>query len=184
MKNKFAQKPAFTLVELLVVMVIIAMLAALLFPVIGAAVRMAKKAKAKVEVTNLATSFNAFYTEFGIWPPPTPASVPGTAPDANIHNITTCTFTNGKNILFYDFSSKKECLDAQVPPNYLDPWKNPYRFRVDSAYKNYVTDPFTGGSVSKGALVWSVGPDANVSAESLTSDAGAQPNSANRVTSW
>ncbi len=150
--NKYSTKQtAFTLVELLVVISVIGVLAGLLFPTIGAAIRAAKRTKAKTECKNLVTAFHAYYTEFGYWP----------TNSADNFDITTNTFCNAKGIHFFDFS-QTDYIDLQA--RYLDPWRQPYRFRVDINYDNSISSP-TGGSVAAMVLTWSFGPDGGTPAE-------------------
>ncbi|MDQ3621322.1 MAG: type II secretion system GspH family protein [Verrucomicrobiota bacterium] len=60
---------AFTLVELLTVIAIIAVLMGLLFPAIGAVQDNAKKVQAKNDVMQIVTAVKAYYTEYGKYPP-------------------------------------------------------------------------------------------------------------------
>jgi len=186
MKIKLRTKLGFTLIELLVVMVIIAMLAALLFPVIGKVVETAKKTKARTEVMNLKTAFHAYYTEFGVWPP-TDNNLPGQVQDV-IGDIVSVTFTNSRNIIYYDFSTKKEAMRfVNGKWRYYDPWKHPYRFRVDHDYNNSIQDPFDNSQWRPaGVLVWSLGPNANVGDWQSPSgtESATQPNDSNRIKSW
>jgi len=59
---------AFTLIELLTVIAIIAVLIGLLFPAIKSALLKAEITKAKVQMSNLETAFKSYYTEYGHWP--------------------------------------------------------------------------------------------------------------------
>lgn len=59
---------AFTLVELLVVITIIAILMALLFPAFKGVQDQAKRTQAKNDVTQIVTAVNAYYTEYGTMP--------------------------------------------------------------------------------------------------------------------
>lgn len=59
----------FTLVELLVVIVILAILVGLLVPVIAGAVNRANDAQVKADVENLASALTRFQTEYGDLPP-------------------------------------------------------------------------------------------------------------------
>src|SRR5438045_3622101 len=59
---------AFSLIELTVVMLIIATLAALLMTGASGAFERARKTQAKNDVTQLVTAINAFYTEYGRYP--------------------------------------------------------------------------------------------------------------------
>src|SRR6266566_8287922 len=64
---------AFTLIELTVVMLIIATLAALLMTGASGAFDRARRTQAKNDVTQLVTAINAFYTEYGRYPVNVPA---------------------------------------------------------------------------------------------------------------
>jgi prepilin-type N-terminal cleavage/methylation domain-containing protein len=75
MKNFFARRIAtryasFTLVELLVVIGIIAILAAVLLGVFGNVINMAKRAKAQNTATQIQTATLSYYTEYSVYPTP------------------------------------------------------------------------------------------------------------------
>lgn len=59
---------AFTLVELLTVIAIIAILMGLLFPAIGIIKEQARKVQAKNDVTNIVAAVKQYYTEYGKYP--------------------------------------------------------------------------------------------------------------------
>ncbi len=58
----------FTLIELLIVIAIIGILMALLFPAVGSAIDAARRAQAKNDVTQIATAITAYETEYGRLP--------------------------------------------------------------------------------------------------------------------
>jgi prepilin-type N-terminal cleavage/methylation domain-containing protein len=58
----------FTLVELLVTIGIIAMLAALLLPVVNIAIEKAEIAKAQTEMANISSAIRGYYKEYGLMP--------------------------------------------------------------------------------------------------------------------
>lgn len=60
---------AFTLIELLTVIAIIAILMGLLFPAIAIVKEQARKAQAKADVTQIVSAVKAYYTEYGKYPP-------------------------------------------------------------------------------------------------------------------
>ncbi|HWY32808.1 MAG TPA: prepilin-type N-terminal cleavage/methylation domain-containing protein, partial [Candidatus Acidoferrum sp.] len=72
MNNSKSNKPTFsrgfTLVELLVVIAIIAILAALLLPVVTGVKRKAQEAKARVEATGIAVAIQAYDAAYGHLP--------------------------------------------------------------------------------------------------------------------
>src|SRR5947208_4121601 len=65
---------AFTRIEVLVVIVIIAVLVGIAFPVFSSIQNQAKKAQAKNDVTQIVTAVNAFYTEYGRYPVSNPTN--------------------------------------------------------------------------------------------------------------
>ena len=67
--NARRSRPGFTLVELLVVVVIIAVLASFLVPAVWNAITSAEEGKIKVEVALLASAVEAYKAEYGAYPP-------------------------------------------------------------------------------------------------------------------
>ena len=64
------QQTAFTLVEMLVVVAIIAILIGILIPVVGRAKTKAKVATAKVEMAGLEMAIKSYKTDYNRWPCP------------------------------------------------------------------------------------------------------------------
>ena len=64
------QREAFTLVEMLVVVAIIAILAGILIPVVGRAKTKAKVAAAKVEMAGLELAIKTYHNDYSRWPIP------------------------------------------------------------------------------------------------------------------
>ena len=64
------QRRAFTLVEMLVVIAIIAILAGILIPVVGRAKTKAKVAAARVEMAGLETAIKSYKNDYNRWPIP------------------------------------------------------------------------------------------------------------------
>lgn len=62
-------RPAFTLVEMMIVIVIIGILASLIVPAVMNAQRAAKVGAARVEITSLESAFGAFTAKYGVTPP-------------------------------------------------------------------------------------------------------------------
>ena len=62
-------RPGFTLVEIVVVILILTVLAALLMPALTGAQRSARRAKAVAEITQLASALELFKSTYGMYPP-------------------------------------------------------------------------------------------------------------------
>jgi len=153
--NKTRQnKRGFTLIEMLLVIVIIAILVALLFPAIKQALLRAEIAKAKTTVLSIATAFKAFNSQYGYWPN---GADDLSSPQDLKTDYLTSTYGNSLNITFLDYSSK----DVDSSNHILDPWKKPYKIALDTKYINSVATNCSGSSstISGGVAVWSLGPD-------------------------
>jgi prepilin-type N-terminal cleavage/methylation domain-containing protein len=72
--RRFTERYAFTLVELLVVIGIIAILAAVLMNAGNLAIKEAKKAKAQNTATQIQTAVTNYYTEYSVYPTPSGAA--------------------------------------------------------------------------------------------------------------
>src|SRR5438105_7883152 len=152
---------AFTLIELTVVILIIATLAALVTAAASSVLDRAKKTQAKNDVIQIVTAVNAFYTEYGKYP----VTVTSTTTDAFFGTGTApagCTNygTNDKllNVLrSYTGGSDSANVTAlnprqivfispKVSPNsrggiagdnrYYDPWGTQYAVALDTNYNN------------------------------------------------
>lgn len=142
---------AFTLIEMLVVIAIIGLLAALLLPAIQGALRKAEAGKASTTAVQLATALRNFKSEYGTWPN-------STAGDQNMTMVMVNTLTgqdsttNPRGLVFLEVEAK-----SLASSGYVDPWGNVYRFRVDQSYAGSLTTP-DGLTVPADCVVWSLGP--------------------------
>lgn len=118
---------AFTLIELLVVVAIIAVLASLGFGAVQGALKSAKRAQARNDVSQLASAVKSYLLEYG--------RLPETG-----NEVAALTGANPKGIIFFEARQA-----AGNPPRsglsggeLLDPWGNPYAFTLDDDYNNKV----------------------------------------------
>ena len=167
---------AFTLIEMIVVMLIIATLTALFMGAATSVFDRARRTQAKNDVIQIATAVNAFYTEYGRYP----VTVTSTATDAFfgsgttpagctsygsnvvllnvLRNITTdpnAVALNPRQIVFLSPGGAKNT----VPPRggiaaadncYYDPWGSQYAIVIDTNYDNTITNPYSDSDGSAG----------------------------------
>ena len=180
---------AFTLIELLTVITIIAILMGLLFPAVGIVKDQAKKAQAKADVTNIAAAVKQYYTEYGKYPVGGAQVSVGsdlTFDGSSKHNVDlfdiirnygTPNQYNPRSIVFFDAKTVSDptspragllTQDANGIPNrsYVDPWGKEYEIAVDSDYDNIIKptgtfyNDFQGDNAPHtGVCVWSLGKD-------------------------
>ncbi|EDY19037.1 hypothetical protein CfE428DRAFT_3214 [Chthoniobacter flavus Ellin428] len=164
---------AFTLVELLTVITIIAILMGLLFPAIGVAKDQARKAEARTAVTGIATAVKQYYTEYGKYPlgnlanAQSPSDVIfGDGTNANqvlfdiLRNIGQTPGQpnqyNPRAIVFFDGRTAsdpnnpksgfatQDAANGVTKNSYIDPWGNQYRVCIDGDYDNKISNlPYT-----------------------------------------
>jgi prepilin-type N-terminal cleavage/methylation domain-containing protein len=176
MKYHFRNKRAFTLIELLTVIVIMLVLAALLFPAIKLTLTKGEVIKAQSAAQNLSGAFRAYYTEYGKWPVADTGAANTNITyivDANlvallqgVNNTTVAGLTiTGSTGTSGPFAHNPSTSTLQGNPrgihfldfkptdidslgDFVDPWKQPYYCRFDISYANSLADPFTGGGGS------------------------------------
>ena len=151
----------FTLIELVVVTLIIATLAALILTAASGVLDRAKKTQAKNDLTQIVTAVNAFYTEYGKYP----VTVTSTTTDAFFGTGTApagCTSYGNNDALFnvlrsytggndsanvsalnprqIVFISPKVSANARsgiaADNRYYDPWGTQYAVALDTTYNN------------------------------------------------
>jgi prepilin-type N-terminal cleavage/methylation domain-containing protein len=187
MQRSRARLGGWTMIELLVVMGIIGILAALLLPSAFSVYERARKAQAKNDLTQIVSAINAYYTEYGQYPTTATSNViygpeSGTASGVLFNELQACHVVNGK--LTPSCCSAADTLNTRQiayisPPcwgtatarsgigtdgQYYDPWGKPYNIEINAAYNNQINNPYpdtaAGAPVlSFGVIGWSYGKD-------------------------
>jgi prepilin-type N-terminal cleavage/methylation domain-containing protein len=165
---------AFTLIEMLVVIAIIAILAGFLFPAISKGILTSKRNKAGIEARNIAAAIEMFFKDYGYFPT---SVAQGFSEDfTKEHNLQPMSDTISKEtikILMGDstltnaggkkFNPKgTRYLDSNSPikdGEYLDPWGNQYRIKFDLDYNGKIQFFSTTQYYNKKVIVLSFGVD-------------------------
>lgn len=151
----------FTMLEILIVIGIIALLAAMLLPVLSVARRYAWRVRARSDLHQLVTAFKNYLTDYRQFP-----DIDITVVDSNVVSILRGVHTN-YNIQHYKYM---EFTTEQITNGFRDPWKSLYRLALDNglgddtlAYDGYVTVPEDEGTnkikIPTSVAAWSLGPD-------------------------
>jgi prepilin-type N-terminal cleavage/methylation domain-containing protein len=164
---------AFTVIELLIVILIIGILIGFSFPVFQGVLDRAKKVQAKNDVTQIVTAVNAFYTEYGRYP--TTATTDATATYGPGHLSSKAVFDelraksialNTRQIIFIsppeDTSQTSPKGKIGSDGQYYDPWASAYSIAIDADYDNQIANPYgTNGAgadpIRQGVIAWSLG---------------------------
>lgn len=143
---------AFTLIEILTVITIIAILVAMLFPAIKMALIKAEGAPARTFVQHAGTAFRAYFAEYSIWPT--------NSNETTVFNLTTNLFRNTASLTFLHVPSYSVKTVGGVVGVVVDPWGNPYRCVVDGVNYGGVLRPDNANwIITNGYAIWSGGPD-------------------------
>lgn len=179
-------KHAFTLIELLIVIAIIAILVGLLFPAFKAVQNQARQVQAKNDLTQIVNAVNAFYTDYGKYPLATDDSTISNNADlfytlravsagANLNNA-----VNPRQVVFINPPNVKTTASPRSgigsDGQYYDPWGTPYRLKIDGDYNNQIANPYTAdtgagpATLNIGVIAWSFGKDATQGTNFSNSD--------------
>ena len=143
---------AFTLVELLVVISIIAILAGLSFPAVSGAMDSAKKTQAKSNAVQIATAVTAYEMEYGKLP-----TFTGITVDKTLMDILTT--NNSRGIVFLEAQAWKKGKGGTNDAGYCDPWSSntPYSIALDADYNNKVEVSKSGLATGSDEIMKKVG---------------------------
>jgi prepilin-type N-terminal cleavage/methylation domain-containing protein len=150
----------FTLIELLVSIGIVLVLVSMLMGGLDAARRKARRTRARGDVSQIATAWAAYYTEYKHFPDAGPGNsyTIGEMDEVSIQILrgastnTAYQAKNPRKSKYMDFHSAVK--------EFLDPWNNPYQIKLDSApYDGYVNVPQESTPLRHSVAVWSNGED-------------------------
>lgn len=150
---------AFTLIELLIVIAILGILMALLFPAVQGALDAAKKAQAKNDVVQIATAITAYETEYGRLPSGNITTVDSTLVASLVGG--SANTNNPRQITFIEVQAAKKGKSGTNGTGFVDPWGGVYKIKLDNdadttPYDNRLEGVGTNNaSVMKKVAVWS-----------------------------
>jgi prepilin-type N-terminal cleavage/methylation domain-containing protein len=163
---------AFTLIEMLVVIAIIAILAGFLFSAISKGILTSKRNKAGIEARNIAAAIEMFFKDYGYMP--VPAADQGFTPgpgngDYGQEQVQPISAAYSKEIIKVLMGENKVInpkgtlyLDSNSPikdGEYLDPWGNQYLIKLDLDYDGKIEFFSQPDQYTKRAIVVSLGAD-------------------------
>jgi prepilin-type N-terminal cleavage/methylation domain-containing protein len=173
---------AFTLIEMIVVILIIATLAAALLTATSGAFDRARKVQAKNDLTQLLTAINAFYTEYGQYPVAAQSGADAadyaTTTDANAAVVMDVLRVpaaapvqplNPRSIVFLNVPVAKNTANplggiGTTFRAWYDPWGKAYQFRIDNNYNGLLPNPYSSNAgplpnLNAGCIAWCLGKD-------------------------
>lgn len=112
---------AFTLIELMVVIAIIAILAGLTLSTLGYVNRKGAESRARAEVAALSAAIDSYKLDFGVYPPTNPSA---------LYQELTGQGTNNKTKVYIESSRGMVTNTANGP--FLDPWGLPYEYSTNT----------------------------------------------------
>lgn len=143
--RSFSLTAAFTLIELLTVIAIIAILMSLLFPVVNSVKESGRKAQAKQDIMGIVTAVKAYNTEYGKYPPMDPAATANAGgADAGVGDPTGAAMPNDNSVLF----DTLRAIDRGVNTGHA---KNPRRVGFFEGKSVTSPDQPRAGFVDKGS---------------------------------
>ena len=148
---------AFTLIELLIVIVIIAILASVAFPVTALVMEQARRSEANNEVTQIKNAISAYELEYSKLPFPPGNGGEGDLKLDTFQDYIICVLSgynvdglNPREKPFYQGKRAKDAKTREKPKGGVfgtdeqlqlaDPWGREYHIKIDSNYDNILED--------------------------------------------
>ncbi len=177
--QRHSDERAFTLIEILVVMTLIAILVGIGVPAFTSVMEQARKTQAKNEEQQIVAAVNAFYTDYGKYPLVTAdTTIKGTSTPSNSDLFFTLRGVSGganaanavntRAIVFIQPPASKDQTNPRsgiktstTDSTWYDPWGKPYNVMIDGNYDNTLANPYAdnpgGATLYFGVIVWSFG---------------------------
>ncbi len=179
---------AFTLIELLAVIAIVAILSAITFGVVKGVNERAAIGQARAELASLSQSLEAYKRQYGDYPQTTPAAAAGSSVFlqcliGKLGPITTVPITNGKS--FIEVGNFNLTIDpnTRLPQDpyalaqaatteLLDPWGRAYQYYYNKTY------------TTKTYVLYSYGPTIGDTPTATTEPTSGKPNAATGIVDY
>lgn len=169
--NHGRRTTAFTLIELLAVIGIIAILATFLLPTMRVVFQKAKKVRAQTEIKSIETAVKAYYSDYGKLPQQSSS-------DSSFGELAGVDNSQLMDILRTNNPRKNLYLDipqnSLVNNNFVDPWGKQYEITIDMDFNNICNSTYTSVT-NKMVVIWSRGPN---------KDPNPPPNDVDDIRSW
>lgn len=132
---RLSNKRAFTLIEMLVVVAIIAILLSISFAAFSGAGNSAKKAASKTLIEQIKTALENYSNDFGDYPPSSPRRSKDKGVNDGIENLVKCLMTTEKNGPYLQFTDK-QLYDSDSDGAYevIDGWGRPMIYLHNKDY--------------------------------------------------
>lgn len=168
----FRSKRAFTLIELLIVIGIIALLAGMAVPAGNMVMKRARMLQAKAAMSGLVIAIKGYQTEYNRYPMAAGNTTDMTVDTSSAEGIALLTAllandatNNPRQVKFYDPAPSKNGVNGYDPTagTLMDPWGNGFQIVIDYDQDGKVANPYVGGGgptdIATGLLIFTPGPN-------------------------